>query len=675
MKKLALLLLVAAAAACQGASPKDAVPAERARDFDVEVGQAAGFGDFPGSPIDLVGRNADEFLVIERGPASKDGRPACPELRARVAGEEREVPLPLRRTDVKGRVTLHVASVTVRQEYENPYDGKIEAVYVFPLPEDAAVTDFLLRIGERTIRGIVREREEARHIYLEARRQGHVASLLTQERPNVFTQSVANIEPGKRIDVEIAYFHAVRYVDGEYELVFPMVVGPRFNPPGSTDGIGTGSSGQPTEVPYLRPGETSAHRVSLSLAVDAGFPIDAPSSPSHAVDVAPTGEGAFAVSLKDGDRLPDRDFVLRWRVAPERVSGALRTCGEHFLLVLQPPASLEDVPRQPREMVFVVDCSGSMKGEPLAACKRAMRNCLRRLDGNDTFRLVRFSDAASAMERGPLPATPANLERARRWVDGLATDGGTMMIHGIRAALDAPRDSERYRIVTFMTDGFIGNEREILAEVCARVGDARIFSFGVGNSVNRYLLERMAQAGRGVAAYVRIDESGERAVDGLYRRLEQPALTDVRIDWGAMGATDVYPEVLPDLFVGRPVVVAGRFHGRGRTEVRVRGRMGSRPAELAIPVDPGDAGATHEAIAKLWARARIASLDDRIDRGGNAQELADAIRDTALEHGLVSAFTAFVAVDSTRRTEGDHGTTVPVPVPVPQGTRYETTVR
>jgi Ca-activated chloride channel family protein len=359
--------------------------------------------------------------------------------------------------------------------------------------------------------------------------------------------------------------------------------------------------------------------------------------------------------------------------------GALRTFrderGGFFTLVLHPPQALDDVPRQPREMVFVVDCSGSMQGEPLAACKRAMRRCLRRLDANDTFQIVRFSNTASALGPKPVPATPANLERGRRFVDGLATEGGTMMIHGIRAALDAPRDSERYRIVSFMTDGFIGNEREILAEVHARVGDSRIFSFGVGNSVNRYLLERMAQAGRGAAAYVRIDEDGERAVDGLYRRLERPALTDVEVDWGGMGATDVFPEALPDLFVGRPLVVAGRFRGQGRTEVRVRGRMGGRPAEVAIPVDLDDPAATHEAIAKLWARARIASLDARMDRGGDERELAGAIRDTALEHGLVSAFTAFVAVDSTRRTEGDHGTTVPVPVPVPQGTPYETTVR
>ena len=684
---LLLLPLMLLACGCTGGAagdPSDDVGAREAKsrhgsDFDVEIAQAAEIGE------GLVGK-PDEIVVVERGRGyDGSGAPRGGELRARVDGEEREIPLPLEHTDVKGRITLHVASVTVRQRYGNPFREKIEAVYVFPLPQNAAVTDFVMQIGERRIRGIIREREEARRIYLAARREGYVASLLTQERPNIFTQSVANIEPGKRIDVEIAYFNTLRYRDGEYEFVFPMVVGPRFNPPGSTDGVGavprggTGTSGQATEVPYLRPGEISAHAISLAVEIDAGVRIGEPESPSHGIDVRRAGDQTVRVSLKEVDRIPNRDFVLRYRVAKDEAYGALKTFrddrGGYFTLMLQPPATLDDLPRQAREMIFVVDCSGSMEGEPLAACKRAMRRCLERLGPNDTFQVIRFSDTASAMGRRPVRATAANVNRGRRYVSDLRSDGGTMMIRGIRAALDAPRDSERYRIVSFMTDGYIGNEREILGEVRARVGEARIFSFGVGNSVNRYLLERMAQAGRGVAAYVSTDESSGRAVDGLYRRIERPAMTDIEIDWGAMEVHETYPHPMTDLFVGSPVVVAGRFRGEGRTVVKVKGKVGGRPTEMAVAVDLDAGDATHEALAKLWARARIAGLSDRMTHETGVPGLADEVRDTALEFGLVSRFTAFVAVDSTRRTEGGHGTTVPVPVPVPEGTRYETTVR
>jgi len=688
MRRSTLFLLVLALIACQSQEmreskelAKEEAPAEEAKpatrhrassaqpapglltDFDVEIAQAAAVGQAAADEIVVIGRSK------EKGTAPD--APRGGELRVRSG--EREIPLPLEHTDVKAEITLHVASVRVTQKYSNPYSEKIEAVYVFPLPQNAAVTDFLMRIGDRTIRGIIREREEAERIYKAARRQGYVASLLTQERPNVFTQSVANIEPGRRIDIEIAYFHTLRHEDGEYVFHFPMVVGPRFNPPGTTDGVGAaprggrGASGQSTEVEYLRPDEVSPHMISLEVDLAAGLPVEALASPSHTIDATTDGDRA-RIRLDEAEGIPNRDFVLRYRVAADEVRGAMAVHEGYFTLMLQPPRHIADTPDLAREMVFVVDCSGSMRGEPLATCKRAMRRCLKRLRRNDTFQIIRFSDSASALGEKPLPATPDNLRRGRRYLDRLGADGGTMMVRGIRAALGAPRDPERYRIVSFMTDGFIGNEREILAEVHRSIGDARIFSFGVGNSVNRYLLERMASAGRGVATYVTTDESSERAVDALYRRIESPALTDLRIDWGTR-VTALQPAPLPDLFVGRPIVVTGRCEETPRT-VRVRGRVGRETVEIEVPVR----AMRHEAIGKLWARARIASLNDSVDAGADAAETASEIRTLALEHGLVSAFTAFVAVDSSRRTEGDHGTSVKVPVPVPEGVRYETTV-
>ncbi len=629
------------------------------------------------------GGAVDELIVIERDGTGQGTAemPRGGELRARIDGRQEHVPLPLRHSDMSAQITLHVGSVRLQQTYENPYASKIEAVYVFPLPQNAAVTDFVMQIGDRRIRGIIRERDEARRIYEQARSQGYVASLLTQERPNIFTQSVANIEPGKRIDIAIDYFHTLAYADGVYEFVFPMVVGPRFNPPGSSDGVAAvparmpGTSGQATEVQYLRPHEISSHMLSLRVDLDAGVEIGKLSSPSHVIDVEREGPSCAVVTLRDGEAIPNRDFVLRYQVAEDDVHGAVAVhregSGGYFTLVLQPPERMPEVPGRAREMIFVVDCSGSMEGEPLAACQRAMRRCLGRLRPTDTFQVIRFSDAAASMGAKPLAATPENVRRGRRYVDALSADGGTMMMRGIRAALDLPRDPERRRIVTFMTDGFIGNEREILREIQVRIGDARIFSFGVGSSPNRYLMERMALMGRGASGYVGLDGSGERQVDALFRRLEQPALSDIAVHWGGVRVHETYPAPVPDLFVGRPVVLVGQFEGELPDHVRVTGRMGDRAASYDLAV----AGRSeHPALAKLWARSKIAHLSDGMLLAAYPDELAREITQVALHHGLVSSFTAFVAADSTRRTEGDFGTTVAVPVPVPAGVRYDTSV-
>ena len=629
-------------------------------------------------------KRRDELWVIEKAHTDlrQEDVPKSGELRAKMA--DKTVPMPLKHTDVKAQISLYIASVNVKQEYHNPYDEKIEAVYVFPLPQNGAVREFVMTIGDRHIRGIIREKEEAERIYKEARRQGYVASLLVQNRPNIFTQSVANIEPGKEIDIDITYFHTLKYSEGEYEFVFPMVVGPRFNPPGSTDGVGAvprgnyGRSGQKTEGEYLRPSEISSHYIDLEVDIDAGMKIESLVSPSHDIQVKRTGEGKAQVRLSPEDRIPNKDFVLRYKVAGRRMKTALAThkdkSGGYFTLMIQPPVDLSEIPAPPREMIFVLDCSGSMSGDPLAAAKRAMRACLRRMRPTDTFNIIRFSDNASQMGPRPVPATHGNVARGITYLNGLNSTGGTMMIEGIRAALDFPHDPERFRIVSFMTDGYIGNDREIIGEVRRRVGAARIFSFGVGSSVNRYLMERMAKVGRGAVAFVGLDDASERAANKLYRRIEHPAMTDIHIDWDGMDVKEVFPNPVLDLFAGRPVILTGRFQGSGAATVRVHGKVGGRPRELSIPVNLDEPGFRHKSLASVWARTKIGDLYDRVVGGSDSSEIAGLIKHTALQHGLMSQFTSFVAVDSMARTKGDHGTTIKVGVPVPKGVKYETTV-
>ncbi|MEN6335352.1 MAG: VIT domain-containing protein [Phycisphaerales bacterium] len=615
-----------------------------------------------------------------RAAGSEYDTPGCGAMMVERGTEK--APLPLKHTDVKGRVCGYIATVEVTQQFQNPFSEKIEAVYVFPLPDNAAVNEFIMVIGDRRIRGIIRERQEAEEIYREARRQGYVASLLTQERPNIFTQRVANIEPGKQIDVNIKYFNALAYADGWYEFVFPMVVGPRFNPAGSTDGVAAvgrgkaGRSGQPTEVQYLKPNERSGHDISLAVDIDAGVKIEEVACSSHAIKKDSEGSEKVRVQLSELDNIPNKDFVLRFKVAGDAVKSALVTHrdqrGGFFTLMLYPPEDLKQLKRAPMEMVFVLDCSGSMSGEPIAKAKDAVKRALRKLEPDDTFQVIQFSMSSSKFGREPVPATPDNVRRALSYVDDLRGEGGTMMIEGIKAALDFPHDPRRLRLVSFMTDGFIGNEMEILGEIHQRLGSARIFSFGVGTSVNRYLLDRMAKLGKGAVAYIGLNDNSTEVVDLFYDRISHPALTDVQIDWGDLDVTDVYPRRIPDLFVGRPIVVTGRFKGQKGTAIRIAGRAGEDDKEIRIPVK-FDGRSTHPGIACVWARKRIEDLAAQATYNASST-LPNEIKQTALEYGLMSAYTAFIAVDSTQTTQGDHGVTVAVPVPVPDGVRYDTTV-
>ena len=631
-----------------------------------------------------IASGGEELWILARGesPASPSNEtPGSGALMAEVG--EKEVPMPLKHTDVRASISGYIGAVEVTQQFLNPYSQKIEAEYVFPLPHNAAVNEFSMTIGNRRIRGIIRERKEAEQLYQDARQQGYVASLLTEERPNVFTQRVANIEPGKEIDVDIKYFHTLEYVDGWYEFVFPMVVGPRYNPSGITNGIGAvargqaSASGQNTEVEYLKPGERSSHDISLKVDVDAGVPIEAFECKTHQIASATPSPEHLIVSFAPGDNLPNRDFVLRYRVAGDQIKSSLLTYrderGGFFSLVLYPPQELQGLKRQPLELVFVLDCSGSMSGRPIEQAKAAVQRGLQLLQPGDSFQLINFSTSASSLGTRPLEVTAENLQKASNYLNSLNGDGGTEMIEGIKAALDFPHDSQRLRFVCFLTDGYIGNETQILQAIWRRLGDSRIFSFGIGSAVNRYLLDHMAQVGRGAVAYLGPNDSAAQIMEDFFSRISHPALTDLKIDWGGLHVTEVYPATLPDLFVGRPVILSGRFAGTQDTTIRLNGQAVDQPLQVPIPANISNVTATHAALPTVWARMKIAALSNQSAYEPDNQ-LPEQLKQVALDYSLMSPFTTFVAVDSISRTEGSVDPTVPVAVPVPEGVNYKTTV-
>ncbi len=612
-------------------------------------------------------------------------------------------PLPLRHTTVHATVSGQVAQVTVEQQFQNSYARPIEVVYVFPLPHEAAVHDFEIRIGPRVVRGEIHARAEAQAIYAQARREGRFAALLDQERPNIFQQSVANIMPGPEIVVRLQYVERLDSDDRGYSLVVPTVVGPRYIPghalptgailPVGTDvedvergsRQGTGWAPDTDRVPdasrftppVLPPGVRSGHDIDITVDLDAAVPLGLLRCESHAVDVTRRGRSTAAVRLRPSDSIPNKDFVLRWETAGEAPEFGLlcyrdpqREREGSFALHLQPQAVVTPGEARPKEMIFLLDTSGSMRGEPIAKVKSAVRWALQHMNLDDTFQIIRFSDRASSLAPLPVPNTPAQVEGALAYLEALQGGGGTEMRAGIEAALNTPADPERLRLVFFMTDGYIGNDNEIIALVRQRLGAARLFAFGVGSSVNRFLLDRVAEEGRGSVDYVLLHEDTRAVVERFYARIAKPRLTDLRLTWEGVEPSDLEPAPLPDLYAGTPLVVTGRYAEPGRGKLVVSGRLGRRSFRREIAVDFPARATDDEGIALLWARQRIDALSSRMLDGGHG-DLERQITDLALRFRLVSAYTSFVAVDNQVLNASGEPELVAQPVPMPAGVSYE----
>jgi Ca-activated chloride channel family protein len=591
---------------------------------------------------------------------------------------------PLKHTDVSADIAGSLARVTVTQEFENPFEDKIEAVYTFPLPQAAAVDDMTMQVGDRTVKGKVMRREQAQAVYDAARQKGQVAGLLDQERPNIFTQSVANIMPGEHVRITISYVETLKYEDGEYEFSFPVVVGPRYVPGTPTGGAQTGGGRLPDtdrvpdasriSPPVAREGTRAGHDISVAVSLDAGVPVESVKSVSHKVEVERPSPSSARVRLKDSATIPNKDFILRYAVAGRKIEDALLTHrderGGYFTLILQPPdrVGVEDV--TPKELVFVLDTSGSMSGFPIEKAKETMKLALDGLYPQDTFNLITFSGDEHILFPEPVPATPENLAKAEKFLESREGSGGTEMMKAVKAALDPSDASGNVRIVCFMTDGYVGNDMEIISEV-QKHPNARVFSFGIGSAVNHFLLDKMAEYGRGEVEYVSLGEDGSAAARRFHERVRNPLLTDIQIDWGGLPVADVYPRRIPDLFGAKPVILSGRFTGGGRGVIRISGNMAGRKYEREIAVALPEAQPEHDELATLWARRRVDDLMGEdfagMQRGQPRDDIREAITNVGLEYRLMTQFTSFVAVEEMTVTDGGQPRRVDVPVELPEG--------
>lgn len=599
---------------------------------------------------------------------------------------------PLKHTDVHGAISGFVARVTVTQTFQNPAEQNIEAVYSFPLPENAAVDDMTIQIGDRTVRGLIKQRDEARAIYEKAKATGHVAALLDQERPNIFTQSVANILPGEQVTVTISYLQTLEYESGSYTFVFPMVVGPRYIPGDAVGKQGGGWAPDTNQVPdasRITPpvtpkGTRAGHDISLELAIDAGVPIQELHSVLHEVDVQRDGANAATVKLRQEAAIPNKDFILKYEVAGEKIedallsqaapSGSKQGPGGYFTLILQPPARVAASDVTPKELVFVLDTSGSMWGFPLDKAKALIGRALDELYPGDTFNVITFSGDTQILFPEPVYPTAENLRTAKDFLAGRNGGGGTEMMKAIRAALDPSDDQNHIRVVCFMTDGYVGNDLEIIGEI-QKHPNARVFSFGIGNAVNRFLIEGMAKAGRGDSQIVSLSDKADVAADRLYQRLRSPLLTDVSIDWAGLPVTDVYPKRLPDLFSGKPLVITGRYTAAASGKIRLRGNQAGEDVTREISVTFTANSATQNVLPSFWARQKIDDLMSQdwsgIQGGSMKPELQKEITQLGLDYRLMTQFTSFVAVEEQVVTKDGKPQRIEVPVEMPEGVSYE----
>ena len=589
---------------------------------------------------------------------------------------------PLVSTDVSFRVSGMVARARIVQTFHNPRDGWYEGVYVFPLPEKAAVDRLRLRIGERVIEGEIRERVEARQAYDQARAAGQRTALMDEERPNIFTTRVANVGPRQTVVVELEYQQTLRYADGRFSLRFPMVVGPRYIP-GNVQVAGAAGEGWARDTdrvpdaaritpPVLRPERGLINPVALRVELDAGVPLAALSSPYHRVNVQSLGGARHAITLADGATPANRDFELVW--TPEVASAPQaawfverQDAGSFGLLMLLPPGTPQAA-RLPRETIFVLDTSGSMSGASIRQAKEALELALTRLAPQDRFNVIEFNSTARRLFDEARDATPANLQRAAHWIRRLDARGGTEMAAALHLALDGRDATERVRQVIFLTDGAVGNEEELFTLIRGRLGGSRLFTVGIGSAPNSHFMTKAAQLGRGTFTYIgRIEEVREKMGE-LFAKLESPGLKQVELHWPEGVHAEAWPKRVPDLYAGEPVVVVAALD-RPQGELRVTGMRAGELWETRVPLARASAAS---GMSALWAREKVAALMDSVREGAPEAEIRLQVIELATAHRLVTKYTSFVAVDRTPvRPAGADLKVAAVPTNLPEGWEYD----
>ena len=575
---------------------------------------------------------------------------------------------PLKKTEVVTNINGVIAETFVTQTYTNEGEIPINASYVFPASTRVTVHGMTMQIGNEVITAKIKEKQEAKQEYEQAKSEGKSASLLEEQRPNVFTMDVANVMPGDTIRIELHYTELIVPSEGTYQFVFPTVAGPRYSSPHvpktmETDGW--------IASPFLKAGEEPSERYNITVNLSAGVPISELTCSSHAVDVAWTGDTAAQVTLSNpAEFAGDRDFILDYKLTGNQVNCGL-TLGKgekenFFMLMVQPPERYQTEDITPREYIFVLDVSGSMYGYPLDTAKKLIRDLVTNLRETDRFNLILFSGASLQMSPVSVPATVENIGKATALIDAQEGGGGTELVPALENALAIPAEKEVSRSIVVITDGYIAEEKEIFDLINKNAGAASFFSFGIGSSVNRYLIDGIAQTGMGDAFVVTDDQKAAETAEKFRTYIQYPLLTDIRVDYEGFDVYEVEPSVLSTLFAQRPIVLFGKWRGEPAGTIRITGKSGSRDYVQEIQVSDAEPLEENNIIRYLWARKKVERLTDY----GFSEDLKGAakkeVTQIGLDYSMITPYTSFIAVTETIRNESGESTDVKQPIPLPR---------
>ena len=594
---------------------------------------------------------------------------------------------PLRSTDVVTNINGMIAETYVTQTYVNEGDTPINASYVFPTSSGVTVHGMTMVIGNEKITARIKEKEEAKVEYEEAKSEGKSASLMEQKRPNVFTMDVANIMPGDTVDIELHYTELITPTENTYEFVFPTVVGPRFAPPAASEKEGednTADSGDHSDPdddwiasPYLAAGVTPPGEYNITVNLSTGVPIAEVTSKTHAIRINRSNESTAQITLADPDNYAgNRDFILKYKLTGEEIQSGLVLSGSQasngssqaenfFMLTIQPPERFEPEDIPPREYIFVLDVSGSMFGYPLDTARELIRDLVTNLNETDTFNLILFANETTLLSPDSLPATSSNIKAATKMIDEQEGGGGTSLLPALEEAIAIPKADDTARSIVIITDGYISNESEIISCITDNMDSASFFSFGIGSSVNDYLIKQIAGCGLGESFIVTDSEDAEESAANFRTYIEAPLLTDIAVTYRGFEVHDVEPSVPSVLYAAQPIVFFGKWRGKPGGTITITGRAGGEEYVQEIPVSNVTVDMEGEAIRYLWARTHL----DRIAGYGsirNDESVKDEITQLGLEYNMVTPYTSFVAVSEIIRNTEGNSTDVDQALPLPQ---------
>ncbi len=572
---------------------------------------------------------------------------------------------PLKSTDVNVSIEGMIADTYVVQTYANEGSQPINASYIFPASTKVTVHGMQMQIGNQVVTAVIKEKEEAKKEFDTAKSEGKSASMLSEERANVFTMDVANIMPGDQVRIELHYTEMIMPSEGVYQFVYPTVVGPRYVSPALDD---TGTREEWTGTPYLKNGSAPSDTYNINVSVSAGVPIAELTSSSHEIQVKPTGDTTADVSLKNpADYAGNRDFILNYKLTGEQISTGLVTSqGEKenfFMLMVQPPerCEVEEIP--PREYIFVLDVSGSMSGFPIETAKGLIYNLLSGLRETDCFNLILFSGSALKMSDRSVPVTEENINKAACLIKEQSGAGGTELAEALEDAVRTPAVPNASRSIVIISDGYISGEKEIFQIIHDNMEQADFFSFGIGDAVNRYLIEGIASIGQGEPFIVTDTGEAARTAEQFRTYIQSPVLTDIKVSFQGFDTYDVEPAVMPTLYAKKPIVLLGKWKGEATGTVQIEGMTGKGKYSQTINV--ADASAReNDAIGYLWARKRVERLTD-FGKDADDPKVKKEVTQIGLDYHMITPYTSFIAVlDVVRNPDGD-ATDVDQPLPLP----------